>query len=648
MSPPSSERAQRAIGLFTAIVGLLVLSSWALGLRLLRSFREQWASMKPDTALGFVLIGLSLWAHGVQARRRTFSRACAVGAAALATVAVGEYLVDNPIGINRFFWELSPAAPGVGRMAVTTAVAFACSSAALWLVSSRRRTSPFVPHLLAFVIAFIAFVGLLGYTYDVPDLYSNQSTSMAVHTALLFVLFAAGVIAAHPEDGLLSLITSQGPGGHLLRRLWLLVVTVPFALGWLRDLGRNAGLYSREVGTLWLVAAFGLAGLVWIANTARIMDRDARRISESEARYRTLADAVPQMIWILDPDGRVSYFNQRWYDYTGFTPAGNVEKKWIEYIHPDDLERLMGTRTQALAAAEPWEIEARARRKDGSYRWHLFRVVPLRAPSGAVLAWYGAALDIDERRRAEDVLRREVQIREQVVAVVSHDLRNPLNAIVLSTTLLRARLQSGVLDPGDVAAKTDVIRRAADQMHKLTQDLLDAAKIEAGKLALELRPEAPEQIVREVIETMRPQAEAKTIELLTTGEPAGETLSCDRHRVLQVFSNLVGNAIKFTPSAGRVTIGVRPEGEGTLFSVSDTGPGIPAEHLPRIFERFWQARETASGGTGLGLSIARGIVEAHGGRIWAESVPGRGATFFFWLPTAPVETAQGRAAAEGP
>ncbi len=232
-----------------------------------------------------------------------------------------------------------------------------------------------------------------------------------------------------------------------------------------------------------------------------------------------------------------------------------------------------------------------------------------------------------ELREAQSQARRAIQEREDLLAVVSHDLRNPLSVILVSATLA---LRTG--HPGDADRRAiEAIRRSALRMDRLIGDLLDASMIEAGRLSVETTIQPVEQMVREAVEALEAPAAQKRIRLEAIG---GSDLGvfCDRGRMLQVFANLIGNATKFTPEGGSITVRVEPRGPEVMFFVTDTGPGIPDDQLPRLFDRFWQAKRTARLGTGLGLTIAKGIIEAQGGRIGVESQLGVGSTFFFTLP----------------
>jgi signal transduction histidine kinase/FixJ family two-component response regulator len=230
----------------------------------------------------------------------------------------------------------------------------------------------------------------------------------------------------------------------------------------------------------------------------------------------------------------------------------------------------------------------------------------------------------------------ETRLREDMIAVVSHDLRNPLNVVSLGTKAMLSGLQP--LDPA-VRKKIERIDRAANQMRALIDDLLDLSRIKSGQLELTVQPFAARALVEDSVDAVRPLAQEKGIGLEMDVGGARHSVRCDPSRLRQVFSNLIGNALKFTPPGGRIRVAAQDRGDAVSFSVSDTGPGIPAEHQARIFERYWQAPETARLGAGLGLFIAKGIVDAHGGAIALESAPGAGSTFSFTIPIEPAAAA---------
>ena len=229
--------------------------------------------------------------------------------------------------------------------------------------------------------------------------------------------------------------------------------------------------------------------------------------------------------------------------------------------------------------------------------------------------------------------QQAVRVREEILAIVSHDLRNPLGTILFTTAAMAKRSVPEERRRG-LPLAVGRIKRAADRMLHLIEDLLDFANIETGRLAITLAPEDPGALIDETLASFESAAQEKHLLLTATVAPGLPPISCDRDRILQVLSNLVGNATKATPEGGHITLRVDARGDEVLFSVSDDGPGIAEPDLAHLFERYWRSGEARYKGSGLGLAIAKGVVTAHGGRIWVQSEPARGATFLFTVPAA--------------
>jgi len=317
---------------------------------------------------------------------------------------------------------------------------------------------------------------------------------------------------------------------------------------------------------------------------------------------------------------------------------------------PEGLIRIIRAREPALVGASATLYEYVAGRKNGGTRTLVFLPLVSRGQTFGVVAAVSpeskpftaedlplfldlsrrAALAIDNARLYLES-QQAVRIREEVLAIVSHDLRNPLSAITLGTSLL---LTSEALSSED-REQVETMQISAERMNRLIADLLDVTRLEGGKrLPIEPAPVDAAQLLREAEELFRAQAGVARVTLEQRMDERVRAVYADHHRVMQVLSNLIGNSLKFTPPGGTITISADPHENGVLFTVADTGPGIPPEHIRHIFTPYWQAKRAERLGAGLGLPIARGIVEAHGGEIWAESEPGKGTRFRFTLPAA--------------
>ena len=321
-----------------------------------------------------------------------------------------------------------------------------------------------------------------------------------------------------------------------------------------------------------------------------------------------------------------------------------TQEKRASLIHPDDRERAL---RRFEAAAEPasggsYQAEYRVLPADGSpERWVAERGQVLFDPAGRPRRFIGVVADNTERKHAEierERLLREleqaVRIRDDLLAIVSHDLRTPLNSISLAAELLERGIHAG--GDGRIRKPVDTIKRASNQMKHLIGDLLDMAIIRTARLVVQPSACDAQAQVNEAIEAHVPFATEKGVKLGTQPDLHGESVNCDSERIQQVFANLIGNAIKFCGAGDNIRVRAAREGAMVRFSVVDSGPGIPAEALGHLFDPYWSAKEHTKRGTGLGLFISEGIVAAHGGRLWVESAVGEGSAFHFTVPTARV------------
>lgn len=289
------------------------------------------------------------------------------------------------------------------------------------------------------------------------------------------------------------------------------------------------------------------------------------------------------------------------------------------------LTRLVEYKEQKLEDQYAQAREDRAQLELGLYG--LLGIVLL--ASGGVAWSLATMLGRSYRKEADalDAARKAIAARDEVMGIVAHDLRNPLGAITM-----RAALLARDTDSAPIRQQAHSIENTAMRMEYLIKTMLDVATMEAGRFSVLKAPCEVEELFAETTTLFEPLAGSKRVRLEARPKDPGLVVQADRERVLQVLSNLIGNALKFTPSGGHITITVERSGKHALFAVLDTGPGIPRDHLERVFDRFWNEPTPGIKSTGLGLFIAKAIVDAHGGRIWAESELGHGARFYFTLP----------------
>jgi PAS domain S-box-containing protein len=405
-----------------------------------------------------------------------------------------------------------------------------------------------------------------------------------------------------------------------------------------------------------------------------MQDIDERKRAEdalraSEARYKSYLEVTGQIGWTTRPDGAVEDMPE-WRKYTGQTVEEIKGWGWLNAMHPDDRERTAKIWQKAVAEKNIYETEYRIRRADGIFRYFLARGIPSFYDNGAVREWVGTCIDITERKRSEDELKRQAKelemkswglqkanegikalyqeleaksvklekldkMKDEFVSIVAHELRSPLSVIHEAAALI----MDGLAGPVSEQQKgyIEMVRRTADRLIHITNDLLDLAKIEAGKIVLNFEPMDIISAARQACEGSRLRANKKNLEIREDFPDERLQVTADYDKLSQVMVNLLTNAVKFTQK-GSVTFEIKDLGGEVQCAVRDTGPGIAEENLSRLFNKFEQFGAQAGGaekGSGLGLVISKSIVEAHGGRIWAESQPGKGSSFIFVVPKQP-------------
>ena len=351
-------------------------------------------------------------------------------------------------------------------------------------------------------------------------------------------------------------------------------------------------------------------------------------LRQSEEKFRTLAEALPQIVWTSDGEGTLDYVNARWTQYTGLSLAQTLGPAGTAVLHPDDVASTQARWMEAVRNGTPFESQIRCRRAlDGAYRWFLCRGLPVRDSSGRIVKWFGTSTDIDDELQA---MRR----KDEFVATLAHELRNPLAPIRNAVEVLSLNDQ---LAP-DLCAARDIIGRQVTQMTRLIDDLLDVSRISLNRLQLRKERVELATIVAQAIETIRPRAEASGLKLSIELPKTPVVVDADPMRLAQVFANLLDNACKYTERTGRVSLSVAVQGSEVIATVRDTGIGIDLDFLPHLFDKFSQAvpaLDRAQGGLGIGLALVQGLLELHGGTVSASSDgPGRGSEFVVRLPLA--------------
>ncbi len=431
------------------------------------------------------------------------------------------------------------------------------------------------------------------------------------------------VAAVHPDDR------------HFLLRHWQEALAEGAPL--------NAEYRMRQAGGGWRWTNVRAAPLRdaegrvarWIGMN---IDVDARRqaeaaLRESDGRFRVLAEASPALIYQFDDRGQVVYANRACKERLGMQAGSVPENAWGAMLDPEEGARYVERVRTALATRTPLQQRMRARAADGRWRWFESHGAPLFGQGGAYRGHVGIAIDVTEAVEAEEALRQADRRKDEFLATLAHELRNPLAPISNAVHLMRRPDGRRSAD-----RMVEMVGRQVRQIVRLVDDLMDVSRITQGKLELRKEPLSLAEVLSMAVETSIPSVEAGRHELAVSLPEETLMLDADKVRLTQVFGNMLNNAAKYTDRGGRIWLGAWRDGDECVISVRDTGIGIPPEKLPHVFEMFAQAhRDSARGqaGLGIGLTMVKSLIELHGGSVEARSDgPGQGSEFIVRLPLA--------------
>ena len=653
LQPGRSLRLAAVLGWYALVAGLVSLMGWALDAPRLATWGGT-ISIQPNTALAATAAGagLALLAHGYRRAVVPMALVCGV----LGMLTLFEHATDIDLGIDtrlnfgRAWGGLATTAPG--RMGLPASLSWSLLGLGLLAALGERwwRQAAALLGLTALTIGMLTFIG---YLFGANPLYAvARYTAIALQTATMIVALGIGLPAALPDSQPMRTFLEPSGSGLLARRALPFVIGVPLVLGLMFVHGRRAEVFDRGLGMALLVLAFIIAMSAVLWWCVRALSAHERAVAaatsaarENEARFRRLADAMPQIVYVLDAAGEVTFINQQWRAYTGRDAA--TARDLTFDVHPDDQASLLEAWAGARRAGVEHTAEFRLRgAADGGYRWFLSRTVPIRDEAGRVVQWYGTSTDIHERKQAEEQLRQAAKMEAigRLAGGVAHDFNNQLNAVG-GFAAFAAR------DPGlGAQARRDLeeILKAVERMAGLTRQLLAFSRQQV------LQPETLE-LNAAVLDgsALLQRLIGSDIEIGLELTPEPTWVRVDRAQLLQVLMNLTINARDAMRGGGRLRIRTGrahvtgqeagaadeiPRGTYVLLSVSDTGVGIRPEHLPHIFEPFFTTKEQGKG-TGLGLATVHGIVSQSHGRIRVESRPGEGAEFTVLFPAASTPSA---------
>jgi len=677
-------RAMRGYAVSAAVVTLLISTCVALGWILevpsLKRVLPTLPPIKLNAALALICASVGLWL--AMRPQRSFHRVTQVlGCVTLviAGLSFSEHLFGWDLGIDQLWVkDVEPQFNGYspGRMSFPTSIGLTFVGLALITLEMKTRVAGWPAQYLALFVWLMCLTGVVAYVFGLRQYEGIFRSAMSVNIAATLAVLATGILAARPTRGFVSIVTSKTAGGQLARWLMVPALILPVLIGWLAAMAARAGAFplplTAAVAAVMHILVFSV--MVWVsalalhhadllqqrAESERIRVKAQQQVEQKQHEtLRFLAGAGDALSRSLDlqetlgtlvrllvekvADGCVAELS---------TGKGGVGCVAVGRAHPLDVRvHCMGLEnhdredpaSEAIREMHPVEQRTLPISAQGVVHGSM-TLVRTSLRSGFSEAELAMAEELGnlgaaalERARLFQEVKEAVRTREEVLAVVSHDLRNPLGALKLSTQMLGRSLPEDARTHA-LGKRMDRMMDAIGRMEHLVDDLLDFGRLGAGKFKVHPEPQNVQQLLDEALASQEPLAAAKGQTLRTDFPPDAAEVLADRNRFFQILSNLIGNAIKFGPPGGQIRVSFTTEldHDEIHFTVADEGPGIPSATLQRLFEPFVQAEgqgeEARRSGAGLGLYITRGIVESHGGRIWAEPGSEGGAVFHFTLP----------------
>ena len=635
------------IALLAAIItfttGIVVMVGWFANIEALKSICPNFVSMKFNTALCFILLGLALAMELKRGRRKNkvvpkilASIAGLYGLLSFAQLfgfnfAVDELFIKDTVAA--FKGEYSP-----GRMSPLTAFCFLLASIALLLLKSDRKNTRKLYQLLLHLVTLVASVAFLGYLYSIPNLYSYSfANSMALHTSILFILFSCGAAFIHPNTGIVGLLTGKEIGNIMARKLTISIVPTVLILGFLRAGFTSASIVPDELGITLLCISFLLICFICIWITSKALNKIAFKGQQLQENFRVSIEASPYALILSNREGEIIHVNNktaRLFGYTKEELVGSLTK----VITPEELRKDERIRSEHFFLKQNTlhygaNDAIYCQTKNGDKFPVEIIITPVKTSEG-ILA-LSSIVDITERKRSEQIMQdqlRELQQKnqemEQFSFIASHDLQEPLRTVSNYIMLLEEDYPEQI--NGEVKEHLGNINEAVVRMKKLIRNLLDFSRLGRNK---RLAHTDVKMLLTEVIAdlgTLMHENKA-TVNYNPDELPALYAYDVE---LRMLFQNLINNAIKFCRKGIMpiINISCRVDEGYYEFTVADNGIGVDARHLTDIFNIFQRLHTNEEyQGFGIGLAHCKKIAEMHGGKIWAESKPGEGSTFKFTI-----------------
>jgi PAS domain S-box-containing protein len=632
-----------ASGCYSLIVAAAAFIGWAADIHFLAAWEASGIAMQPNTALATMLSGVAIIALAFGRRDISVYLALPIGVIGAATLF--EHITGTNLGIDTLLlfdreWG-GVATQSPGRMGPPAAFSFSLISIALLLSGFYPKAERAAPPIGIMIIA-VSMLSLIGYLFRATEMFSTpQLTAIAFQTATTFFATGIGLVASFPEYQPMRLILERSAAGMIMRRALPLIIVSPIIVGLLRVRGEQAGLYDATFGrALLILLLIGLlVTLLWYCvQVIRVHEQEQQKTQEalqiSEERFSKFMRSLPGLAWIKDSQGRYIYANHAAVQAFRMPGEEALYGKSDGEIFPAEVAaEFQENDRKALDSETGMLFIETLKHEDGIVHHSIVSKFPILGTDNSVAMVGGVAIDVTDRIRAEEALREADRRKDEFLATLAHELRNPLAPIKNAIYLL----ESPDTKEEVKEEALQMMRRQVRLMKRLIDDLMDVSRVSQGKVELQKQLITLNDVIQGAVEIAKPLITEKRHELAINLLHQPVWLEGDSIRLSQVFANLLNNAAKYTSERGNIVLTVRKdETDDVVISVKDNGIGIPKAMLSSIFDLFVQvdnSLERMQGGLGIGLTLVKELVGLHGGSISAVS-DGKGSEFIVRLPVA--------------
>lgn len=638
------------LSIFIILISILFLMGWAFNIEILKTPGSDFSTIKSNTAFSFLLIGIIIWLlqeKRVNSRNILIARILSLIILLIGSFTLFEYTSNINLGIDQILFREPHGAFQTGalnRMSLVAVSSLLLIGTSLLTIDKKEKGNFYLFQLLIIVVGLMSFLIVLGYLYQTTIYPILNTTAPSLYGSIMLLLIFLAIITSRPDKGFMKILTSKGAAGVFVRRILLSIIIIPFILGWLRLLGEHIGLYDAEFGTAITIFFTILILIILVGLSVKSIYKIdiSRQMAEENIKMQAeLINLTHDAIFVRNMDDEITFWNkgsEETYGWSMEEALGRVTHDLLQSEYPEPLDDIQND----VLKYGQWDGELKHKKRNGDIITVLSRWSLQKYENGKPLGFLEINTDITKRKEAQnklkelvEELRRSNYELQQFTFITSHDLQEPLRSIASFSQLLERRYK-GKLD-SSADEYIDFIVDGAMRMKEMIQGLLEYSLVGKGE---NFQSTDVNETIDIVLSNLKRLIDENEAEITHERLP---TITADSRQLVQIFQNLIGNAVKFKkpdiPPKIHISAVLDAKNNEYIFSVSDNGIGIETKYRDKIFDIFKRLHTIDEyGGTGIGLAICKRIVEHHGGKIWAESEYGVGSTFYFTIPINPISS----------